>query len=119
LLDAPCSGLGILGRHPEARWRKDVNDPPRLAAVQAELLASAGERVAPGGRLVYSVCSTDPREGRDVVDAFLAATPRFERVQLPDRYAPLARDEDVLVPPGIEGRDGFFIAVLRAGSATA
>ncbi len=119
LLDAPCSGLGILGRHPEARWRKDVNDPPRLAAVQAELLASAGERVAPGGRLVYSVCSTDPREGRDVVDAFLAATPRFERVPLPDRYAPLARDEDVLVPPGIEGRDGFFIAVLRAGSATA
>ena len=118
LLDAPCSGLGILGRHPEARWRKSVDDPPRLASLQSELLESAAARVKPGGRLVYSVCSTDPREGRDVIEAFLAATPAFARAALPERYAPFARGGDVLVPPGIEGRDGFFIALLaRRGTA--
>jgi len=118
LLDAPCSGLGILGRHPEARWRKSVDDPPRLASLQSELLESAAARVKPGGRLVYSVCSTDPREGRDVIEAFLAASPDFARAALPERYAPFARGGDVLVPPGIEGRDGFFIALLaRRGTA--
>ncbi len=112
LLDAPCSGLGVLGRHPEARWRKNVDDPPRLAHVQRELLASAALRMRPGGRLVYSVCSTDPREGREVVDAFLADAPAFTRAPLPGRYAPFEREGDVLVPPGIDGRDGFYIAVL-------
>ena len=115
LLDAPCSGLGILGHHPEARWRKSVDDPARLALVQAELLASAAARVRPGGRLVYSVCSTDPREGRDVVDAFLAAAPAFSRAALPERYARFVRGGDALVPPGVDGRDGFFIAVLALG----
>jgi 16S rRNA (cytosine967-C5)-methyltransferase len=120
LLDAPCSGLGILGRHPEARWRKSVDDPPRLAALQSELLAAAAARVAPGGRLVYSVCSTDPREGRDVVNAFLSEAGEFARAPLPERYAALAADGDVLVPPGIEGRDGFFIAsLLRAPAGPA
>ena len=112
LLDAPCSGLGVVGRHPEARWRKSVDDPPRLAVAQRELLARAAERVLPGGRLAYSVCSTDPREGREVVDAFLATAPAFARSPLPERYAPFARDGDVLIPPGLNGRDGFFIAVL-------
>ncbi|MGP6157796.1 MAG: 16S rRNA (cytosine(967)-C(5))-methyltransferase RsmB [Vulcanimicrobiaceae bacterium] len=112
LLDAPCSGLGVLGRHPEARWRKSPDDGARLAEVQAALLAAAAERTRPGGRLVYSVCSTDPREGRDRVEAFLAGAPEFARAELPPRYAPFASAGDVVVPPGIEGRDGFYIAVL-------
>ncbi len=112
LLDAPCSGVGIIGRHPEARWRKTPEDGARLSVVQATLLRAAGERTKPGGRLVYSVCSTDPREGRALVDDFLAANASFARASLPERYAPFSRDGDVVVTPGIEGRDGFFIAVL-------
>ncbi len=113
LLDAPCSGLGLLGRQPEARWRKRPDDPERMAAVQRKLLDAAAGCVRPGGVLVYSVCSTDRRECEDVVDAFLASHPNFGRDPIPARYAPvLTPFGDVLVPPGIEGRDGFYIARL-------
>jgi 16S rRNA (cytosine967-C5)-methyltransferase len=114
LLDAPCSGLGILGRQPEARWRKHSDDPVRMADVQRKLLDAAAGGVKPGGALVYAVCSTDRREGEDVVDAFLAAHGGFARDVMPERYEPfLAATGDVLVPPGIDGRDGFFIARLK------
>jgi 16S rRNA (cytosine967-C5)-methyltransferase len=113
LLDAPCSGLGVIGRHPEARWRKTPEDGARLASLQAELLRAAAERTAPGGRLVYSVCSSDRREGRAVVDGFLAEARAFGRAGLPGRYAPFVLDGDVVVPPGIAGRDGFYIAALE------
>jgi 16S rRNA (cytosine967-C5)-methyltransferase len=115
LLDAPCSGLGILGRQPEARWRKNPDDPVRMAAVQRKLIDAAAGGVKPGGALVYAVCSTDRREGEDVVDAFLVEHLEFARGAIPDRYAPfLTAAGDVLVAPGIDGRDGFFIArVIR------
>ena len=112
LLDAPCSGLGVIGRHPEARWRKTPNDGARLAVAQAELLDAAAARTAAGGRLVYSVCSSDPREGRERIDAFLADHAAFARAPLPQCYGAFARDGDVIVPAGIEGRDGFYIASL-------
>ncbi len=114
LLDAPCSGLGILGRQPEARWRKQPDDPARMASVQRKLIAAAAGGVKPGGALVYAVCSTDRREGEEVVDAFLAAHSEFARDAIPERYAALLTPfGDVLVPPGIGARDGFFIARLK------
>jgi 16S rRNA (cytosine967-C5)-methyltransferase len=114
LLDAPCSGLGILGRQPEARWRKQPDDPARMADVQRRLLDAAAGGVKAGGVLVYAVCSTDRREGEDVVDAFLAERTDFARDTIPERYAPfLTSGGDVLVPPGIDGRDGFYIARVR------
>ena len=114
LVDAPCSGLGILGRQPEARWRKQAGDPERMASVQRKLLAAAAGSVKPGGALVYAVCSTDRREGEAVVDAFLAESAGFVRDAIPERYAPFRTDSgDVLVPPGIEGRDGFYVARLK------
>lgn len=118
LLDAPCSGLGILGRQPEARWRKQPDDPARLAPLQAQLLEAASTCVRPGGLLVYAVCSTDRREGEDVIDAFLASRAGFARAPFPGRYAAfVVGSGDLLVPPGIEGRDGFFIARLTRSEA--
>ena len=112
LLDAPCSGTGTIGRHPESRWRKTPEDGARLALVAGELLRAAADRTAPGGRIAYSVCSSDRREGRDVVDAFLSEHTAFERLPFPERYAPFASDDDLAVPPGIDGRDGFYVALL-------
>ena len=118
LVDAPCSGLGILGRHPEARWRKAPSDAERLSVAQAELLEAGARHVRPGGRLVYGVCSTDDLEGSAVVNDFLHRNAAFERTGLPARYAQFAApDGDVLVPPGVDGRDGFFVAALRRAPA--
>jgi 16S rRNA (cytosine967-C5)-methyltransferase len=110
LVDAPCSGVGVVGRHPEARWKKDGADGERLALTQRALLEWAARHVYPGGALLYAVCSTDPRETTEVIDWFLARQ-NFERGLIPAAYAPLLTpDGDVLVPPGIDGRDGFYFA---------
>lgn len=116
LLDAPCSGIGTVGRHPEARWRKRSDDGERLSHTQRALLDEAALHVHPGGVLVYAVCSTDPRESDDVVNAFLQRN-NFSRGLIPARYEPLQNDAgDVVVPPGLDGRDGFYIARLERGA---
>jgi len=74
VLDAPCTGLGVLRRHPEAKWRLAAGDVPRMAALQAQLLDATAPRVAPGGALVYSVCTFTRAEGPEQVAAFLART---------------------------------------------
>jgi 16S rRNA (cytosine967-C5)-methyltransferase len=113
LIDAPCSGVGIVGRQPEARWKKQKSDGERLASTQRALLEQIARHVLPGGVLVYAVCSTDPRETTEVMDWFLARHD-FERGSIAAKYEPLlGAAGDVLVPPGIERRDGFFIARLE------
>lgn len=113
LVDAPCSGIGIIGRHPEARWKKQPGDGERLGLTQRAILDRVAPLVHEGGALVYAVCSTDPRETIEVVEWFRARH-NFERGLIPARYEPLLSDEgDVLVAPGIEGRDGFYIARLE------
>lgn len=112
LVDAPCSGLGVVGRHPEARWKKRGSDGERLATIQRGLLEHAARYVRTGGTLVYAVCSTDPRETTEVVAWFLSRE-NFERDLIPAAYeAFLTGGGDVLIPPGIAGRDGFFFARL-------
>lgn len=112
LIDAPCSGIGVVGRHPEARWKKRWDDGERLGAIQAKILERIGASVHSGGVLVYAVCSTDQRETSEVVNGFVAQN-NFERGLIPASYESFLTPEgDVRIPPGIEGRDGFFIARL-------
>jgi 16S rRNA (cytosine967-C5)-methyltransferase len=113
LVDAPCSGVGVVGRHPEARWKKRSTDGERLAITQRAILEAVAPHVLEGGALVYAVCSTDPRETTEVVDWFLMKE-NFERGLIPAAFEPLLTDAgDVLVPPGIDGRDGFYVARLE------
>lgn len=113
LLDAPCTAIGILGRHPEARWHKSADDAERLAVLQYALLERLCDALNPGGALVYAVCSFDRREGLDVIERTLRSQP-VERGLLPAALREFETEEgDILIPPGIGGRDGFFVARLE------
>jgi len=114
VLDAPCSGLGTLRRHPELRYRRKPEDIGRLAALQSKLLESCQAAVPPGGLLVYAVCSVDPQEGGDQVELFLRSHPEFTAEPPPSMPpgAPLSQGY-LRTLPGPEGLDGFFAARLR------
>ncbi|HYO57799.1 16S rRNA (cytosine(967)-C(5))-methyltransferase RsmB [Archangium sp.] len=115
LVDAPCSGLGTLRRHPELRYRRKQEDIGRLAVLQRRILENCQEAVPPGGLLVYAVCTSEPQEGQDQVEMFLRSHPEWtaeppvphEAVKLPLTQAYLR------TLPGPEGWDGFFAARLR------
>lgn len=115
LVDAPCSGLGTLRRHPELRYRRLEADLGRLAALQRNILETSQDRVKPGGLLVYAVCSTDPQEGQDQIEMFLRSHPEFtaEAPSLPaEPKLPLWQGY-LRTLPGPEQLDGFFSARLR------
>jgi 16S rRNA (cytosine967-C5)-methyltransferase len=77
LVDAPCTGLGVVRRHPEIRWRRSPFDPGSAAPDQATILQHAASHVRSGGALVYVVCSPEPEEGEEVIQAFLLQHPDF------------------------------------------
>lgn len=81
IVDAPCSGLGTLRRDPDIRWNRRADSLAVLAAAQQTMLANAAAVVAPGGRLVYATCSSEPEENEQVVTRFLAAHPMFTPVR--------------------------------------
>jgi 16S rRNA (cytosine967-C5)-methyltransferase len=121
LVDAPCSGLGVLRRRPEIRWRVRGEELPVIAARQVRVLAGAAAAVRPGGRLVYSVCTVEPEEGPEVVDAFLEGSRAFEPAAIDDWLAASSRGGDIrpgrpgtaFLFPHRTGTDGFFVAALR------
>ncbi|MCK6527365.1 16S rRNA (cytosine(967)-C(5))-methyltransferase RsmB [Myxococcota bacterium] len=112
LLDAPCTGLGVLRRHPEARWQRTPGDLARHSAEQAKMLEAAAGAVAPGGRLVYAVCSPMPAEGEAVVQRFLAAHAGWVRVAAgPPEMRTAAGD--LRTWPHRHDTDAFFASVLE------
>jgi 16S rRNA (cytosine967-C5)-methyltransferase len=118
LLDAPCTGLGVLRRHPELKWRRVPADAARLAAVQAQLLAALAPRVRVGGVLVYSVCTVTPEEGAGQVARFLERHPGF-CLEAPDdpAVAPFLDAHGVVrTLPHRHDADGFVAARLRRHS---
>ena len=121
LLDAPCSGLGILRRDPEIRWRRQPVDVTRFARDQLMMIGHASRVVRPGGRLIYATCSSEPEENDEVVSAFLASHADFEAV-LPDQMgSPLSRGlrettdskGRLSTAPDTHGLEAFFAAVLE------
>lgn len=112
LLDAPCSGLGTIGRHPDIRWRTRPEDPARHARLQATLLRSVAPLVRAGGLLVYATCSSEPEENERVVESFLAELPAY-RLEAPPEWArPFAVGSHVRTELRGAG-DAFFAALLR------
>ncbi|MGI8684839.1 MAG: transcription antitermination factor NusB [Acidimicrobiales bacterium] len=112
LVDAPCSGLGVLRRRPDARWRIQPGDVERLAALQRDLLDGAAGLVRPGGTLVYSVCTLTLEETQGI-DAWLAsAHPGLDPLPPPGApWEPLGRGARLL--PQAAGTDGMYVLGLR------
>ena len=115
LLDAPCTGLGTLGSRADLRWRRHVQDVPRLAKLQARLLARAAALVKPGGALTYAVCTVTRAETLGVVEPLLAGG-GWAADDLGATWPGLAHPEAggfVLLLPPHAGSPGFCVARLR------
>jgi 16S rRNA (cytosine967-C5)-methyltransferase len=112
LVDAPCTGLGVLHRRPDARWRRRPDDLPRLARLQRELLDAAAALVRPGGSLVYSVCTLTATETVEVDDWLACAHPELEPAPPPGApWRPHGRG--ALLLPQAAGTDGMAVLRLR------
>lgn len=114
LLDAPCSGLGVIRRNPESKWRLTPEDISRLAAVQKNLLKNAIRMLKPGGKLLYSTCSTSQEENEGVVADFLSRRPDCVLENLNGIFPGYG---ELFTPDGMyrtwphrHGMDGFFAA---------
>lgn len=119
MVDAPCSGLGTLRRHPEKRWRLDEAAIEQLAQVGERMLGTAALLVRPGGFVVYSTCTVTERENRAVVEGFLSGSEGrgFHPVSLQEKVPPgwdrhLTADGWFQSLPAEDGPDGHFAAVL-------
>ena len=118
LVDAPCSGLGVLRRHPDIKWRKTPADLGRLQATQRHLLQQVQSYLAHDGRLVYSVCSNELEETSDVVTQFLHHHPHLileaiEPASVPLRLRTAACAGMLDLTPEQGGTDGVFVARFR------
>lgn len=113
LLDAPCSGLATLARHPDIRWRARPGEIARHARRQHDFLEALAPLVAPGGTLVFAVCSLEPEETELPLRRFLAAHPDFAAAPLPPWCEQFRLGDCAATLPEREGGDGFFVAPLR------
>lgn len=118
LLDAPCSGLGVLRRHPEAKWKKHTAMFARHQILQKEILEAVSAVLRPGGVLVYSTCSTEPEETEEVVEHFCHIHTEWMRESvapwLPSTALPFVTAHGALSTMGNDcGMDGFYAARLR------
>ncbi len=113
LCDVPCSGLGVIGKKPEIKY-KNLDDVKELLPVQFAILCTGSRYVKRGGRLVYSTCSVNPAENRKICDRFLAETPDFHAVPvLPDEPRAVDEGDYITLFPHIHSCDGFFIAAFE------
>lgn len=108
IVDAPCSGLGVIAKKPEIRYKKR-EDISRLPEIQRAILENSARYVKPGGRLFYSTCTLNIHENDEIADSFAAEHPEFERMTFGVGEIQ-SRDGKITLRPDVNGTDGFFIA---------
>ena len=118
MVDAPCSGLGVISRHPDGKWNKKEQDIQRLAQLQKAILNGACSLLCPGGRLLYVTCTLSREENEEVVDACLGESKGMVLEDLRDLAPVWTRDliDDrgfLRTLPHLHGMDGFFGALMR------
>lgn len=123
LLDAPCTGLGVIRRKPDLKWRKTPEDVDAIAGLQRELLETVSGLLKPGGTLVYSTCTIESEENEDAVADFLSRHPEFsvdtENSEVWQRIggAVISAGGGLQILPQHFGSDGFFIVKLKKSPA--
>lgn len=110
LIDAPCSGLGLLGDKPDIRYSKTDADISALVEIQQQILETCARYVKPVGVLVYATCTISRRENEAQIDAFLRAHKEYELEEIP---ISLANDGQIQLLPHVHNTDGFYIARMR------
>jgi 16S rRNA (cytosine967-C5)-methyltransferase len=114
LVDAPCSGTGVLARRPDLRWRRSPDDIKRMSSVQLSLLNYAADRLKAKGRIIYSTCSVEPEENDGVIDRFLEERSDFENIPISGLPESITTDSPRLQLWGTEIKaDGVFAAIIR------
>jgi len=125
LVDAPCSGLGVLRRRADLRWQREEEDLKEFPTLQLAILERAASCVDVGGDLVYSTCTTEPEENFELVKRFRSGHPEFEPVNLAEslpfelenpRDIQQANKGMLQILPNRHEMDGFFLAKFRRTS---
>lgn len=111
LLDVPCSGTGVIRRHPDIKLRRSEQSVLQFASQQSKLLNQAWRLLAPGGKLLYTTCSILPQENEDIMQRFLSETPQASAAQLPD-FLGLVTGHGRQRLPGVHNGDGFYYSLL-------
>lgn len=112
LLDAPCTALGTMRKHPEVRWFKSPKDISKMSQYQMKFLETAVDMLNPGGRLIFSVCSLEPEEGIENIASFLKNNDNFRQIE-PECEASFIKDNFFFSYPHQSESDGFFACVLE------
>lgn len=118
LVDAPCTGLGIIRRKPDIKWARNTEDKEEIIKLQSAILDNSARCVKPGGVIVYSTCTIEREENEDVIYQFLHRNQAYEPVDvsrlLPEGlHKPTASQGYIQLFPNIDRTDGFFIAKMR------
>ncbi|EHJ56165.1 ribosomal RNA small subunit methyltransferase B [Streptococcus urinalis FB127-CNA-2] len=113
LVDAPCSGIGLIRRKPDIKYQKSTLDFQNLQAIQLEILSSVCQTIKKGGIITYSTCTIFDEENFQVINSFLETHPNFEQVNLNHRQKDIVRDGCIAITPEQYQTDGFFIAQVK------
>lgn len=113
LVDAPCSGIGLLRRKPDIKYNKETADFMSLQEIQLEILGSVCQTLRKDGIITYSTCTIVSEENFQVVQTFLERHPEFEQVKLEHECKDILKDGCILITPELYGSDGFFISQFR------
>ncbi len=115
IVDAPCSGIGTIQKHPDIKWRRNMEEIFRFQELQLEILSSAAQMLKPGGEIVYSTCTIDSSENEFVIESFLQKNgDRFEIVEPPELFSPFISEKKYIRTfPHLHGMEGAFAAKLK------
>ena len=114
LIDAPCSGFGVISKHPDIKWRREIRDIFEFSGLQKQILEQAKDLLKDGGLLVYSTCTIDPAENEQVIQTFYKNhETKFSILPVPERFKKFSDGQFITTIPSRHHTDGSFSAVLQ------